>query len=193
MKLLTQLAVSGKRQAIYCHPKAELAVARRAGWLAESKDIFGYKVVELSTEGLAYVANHLNEEIASAWGAVAVTPDGTPWTTPEIPPRIRGHVLNWLTFAGKGGPPPAKANGKAYCVEQGWINEHDELTRQGRRVYHCLTRVPMWSYGGKVTTLAELCIHPPTPGRPSTNDPRASLVARIKELEERVAHLEASR
>lgn len=190
MKLLNTLAVSGPCQAIYC-PKAELAVTRRNGWLRESTDRFGYKVVELSAEGLAYVAAHPTPEVARAWGAVAVTPGGQQWSPPEIPSRIKGHVLNWLTWAAKGGPPPAKANGRAYCAEQGWINGHDELTKAGRQALVTLTTTPMWSYNGSISSLANLRLVPPVAGLPTTEEPRSSLVARIKQLEERVAHLEA--
>lgn len=108
--------------------------------------------------------------------------DGSPFPTLEIPPKLVGHVRNWLTWAYKGGPTPPKQNGKKFCLEMGLIDpDMVTPTKAGKQACIALgiTRVPFYyldESGVRHDTL-------PVQYKPRRN--------RIAELEARIAELEA--
>jgi hypothetical protein len=203
--LIHRLIIDGPKQAIYL-PKQALAQARKAGHVVETRDVYGYAVVAASAAGCtAAVSPALRTEELALWllGSTVrkVLHTGESWpTVDEVPSRLRGHVRNWLLWAydPNGTATPSRTNGRQYCIDQGWIVSLPPdyyLTPAGWNAAIALGVIPETPYyevGGADSRvrykLTELPL--PVPDAPQGPDPRASLVARVAELESRVAVLE---
>lgn len=117
----------GPRRANTCY-RRHLTELRNASLVREYRNAEGYLMVELAQR---------RQVVVTISGKVL-----DPADTPELPSRIKGHILNWMRYANRTAPKPTKINGRAFCTNNGWLDKKtDTLTPKGQFVLALLEPV----------------------------------------------------